>query len=467
MRAEKPVAVIDIGKTNAKVALIDLADAAEVGQRTAPNAVRADGPYPHYDVARLFDFLCEALSELGREAEFGGVVVTTHGASGALLSGDPMGDGLALPVLDYEHSGPDMIAADYEALRPAFAETLSPRSPGGLNLGAQLFWQGRRFPEAVRSALFVTYPQYWSWRLCGVAANEVSSLGCHTDLWNPRSGGWSSLLRRLQVAPRFAPLRVASDRLASMRPALAARLGLPPDIPVLCGLHDSSAALLPHLLTRQPPFTVVSTGTWTIVFAVGGSLDRLDPARDTLAYVMPTGMPVPAARFMGGREFQRLVGARPEAPGEAAIARVVAAKVMALPSFAPGVGPFPGREGRWSHDPATLPPGERSAAASLYLALVTAEAMACAAADGPVIVEGPFAGNGVYCSALAAILARPVVPSAGSAGTSRGAAQLFRACHASSQTRDREAVPLALPGLPAYVRRWRDEVTKGNLPAPR
>ena len=59
----------------------------------------------------------------------------------------PDGD-LALPVLDYEHDGPEQLAADYDAARPPFAETGTPRLPIGLNLGAQLFWQARAFPEA-------------------------------------------------------------------------------------------------------------------------------------------------------------------------------------------------------------------------------------------------------------------------------------------------------------------------------
>ena len=71
--------------------------------------------------------------------------MTTHGATCALL--DAHGD-LALPVLDYEHDGPDTLAAEYDAVRPPFAETGSPRLPAGLNLGAQIFWQQRRFPDA-------------------------------------------------------------------------------------------------------------------------------------------------------------------------------------------------------------------------------------------------------------------------------------------------------------------------------
>ena len=37
--------------------------------------------------------------------------------------------------------GRSSCAADYDAVRPPFAETGTPRLPIGLNLGAQLFWQ--------------------------------------------------------------------------------------------------------------------------------------------------------------------------------------------------------------------------------------------------------------------------------------------------------------------------------------
>ena len=54
---------------------------------------------------------------------------------------DAKGD-LVMPILDYEHDGPDRLAADYDAVRPPFAETGTPRLPIGLNLGAQLFCLG-------------------------------------------------------------------------------------------------------------------------------------------------------------------------------------------------------------------------------------------------------------------------------------------------------------------------------------
>src|SRR6202000_2707319 len=80
------------------------------------------------------------------------------------------------------------------------------------------------------------------------------------------------------------------------------------DIPVYCGIHDSNASLLAHLVERDPPFAVVSTGTWVVIFGVGGDLDHLDPARDTLANVDAYGNAGPSARFMGGREFEIITG---------------------------------------------------------------------------------------------------------------------------------------------------------------
>jgi len=451
------VAVIDIGKTNAKLALIEPGTGAELAVRTTGNASRADGPYPHYDVARLFAFLLDALADARASHGIAAISITAHGAAAALLSGAEEGDGLALPVLDYEHDGPDAYRADYDAVRPPFSETFSPRLPGGLNVGAQLFFQDRRFPAAFGAArAFVTYPQYWAWRLTGIAATEVTSLGSHTDLWNPRARAFSSLVADQGWGRLMTPIRSAFEPLAALRPDLAARLGLGSGVPVHCGIHDSNASLLPHLLTREPPFTVVSTGTWVIVFAVGGSLDALDERRDGLANVNAYGDPVPSARFMGGREFDLLTGGRPSEPSQAEIDRVLGEGVMALPGFVPGVGPFPDSAGRWTVDPAGLDPGERTAAASLYAALVTVESCRVAGAGGPVVVAGPFAGNRLYCAALAALLDRPVMLSSGRTGTNAGAALLAANQGFPSVTTGEPTPPLRRPLFARYASLWRD-----------
>lgn len=421
----RQVAVIDIGKTNAKVALVDLEHMREVAVRTRPNTVLRDGPYPHYDVEGLWSFVLDSLAAINREQPVEAIAVTTHGATAVLLDGQ---GNLALPVLDYEHAGPDTLAAEYDAVRPPFEETGSPRLPNGLNVGAQIFWQMKTFPdEFARTASIVMYAQYWSYRLSSVLANEVTSLGCHTDLWSPPARDYSSLVDRLHWRKLMAPVRQASDCLGPILSEIAVKTGLAGGTPVYCGIHDSNASLLPHLLSRKPPFAVVSTGTWVVSMAVGGRAVSLDPARDTLINVNALGDPVPSARFMGGREFETIMSGREARWDEADQEGVLGKDVMLLPAVQQGSGPFPALRSKWI--PAeSANDGQRTFAASFYLALMTATCLELIGADGPTIVEGPFARNSAFVRMLAAATGRAVVAdSAGSTGTSVGAALLVSA----------------------------------------
>jgi sugar (pentulose or hexulose) kinase len=437
------IAVFDIGKTNAKLVVHDRVDGADLFVASQPNRVLTDGPYPHFDAERLWSFLLESLTEAAKRHRVDALSITTHGAAAALVDGD----GLVLPILDYESPLPDEIADAYEWLRPDFAESFSPPLPGGLNLGRQLFWLQRRFPDAFANARHIlTYPQYWAWRLSGVAASEATSLGCHTDLWAPAAATFSSLVERAGWRAKFPPLRSAFDALGPLRPDVAAQVGLGP-IPVHCGIHDSNASLLPHILARPAPLSVVSTGTWIIALAVGGSLAGLDADHDTLANVDALGRPVPSARFMGGRAYDRLTDRDPTGPTDAEIDRALRDAVLVSPA------------GGWSLDPSTLSPGERAAAASLHCALMTAEMLDRLRADGPTIVEGPFARNRLFLQALAGLTQRPVLASDSATGTSAGAALLAGRAATGRDAGVAYATPPTderiIQSLERYARSWR------------
>jgi sugar (pentulose or hexulose) kinase len=416
------VAVIDIGKTNAKVALVALENLAEIAVTRTPNQTLPGAPYPHHDVERLWQFILDGLAALNGDHFIDAISVTTHGATAALLGDD---GNLALPLLDYEHHGPDQLQEEYDAARPPFVETGSPRLPAGLNLGAQLFWQQRIFPDAfARVASILTYPQYWSFRLTGVAANEMTSLGCHTDLWSPAASDFSTLVDRMGWRALMAPVRRATDRLGPVLPEIARRTGLRPETPGFCGIHDSNASLLPHVLSRKPPFAVVSTGTWVVSMAMGGTIAKLDAARDTLINVNALGDSVPSARFMGGREYALLTDGLEQGWTDKDVSAVLGERVFLLPSVQAGSGPFPDRKARWISDRA-LASGERRVAACFYLALMTATCLDLIGADGVTIVEGPFAGNELYCRMLNASTGRRVIADiGGTTGTSVGAALL-------------------------------------------
>lgn len=445
--------VLDIGKTNAKLALVDEATRASLAIRTTTNEVVTEGPYPHFDVERMWKWIVEGLREFAGQAEIGCISTTTHGAAIALVDDVE----LVLPILDYEYKGPDSVTEAYRPLRGAFWETLSPELPAGLNVGRQLYWQQQTYPSAfARATSILFYPQYWVWRMTGARVSEPTTLGCHTDLWNPEAGTFSRLAEDRGWSSLFPKLVHPWEAAGTIRPELAAKTGLPADCRVVAGIHDSNASLLPHILRRRPPFSVISTGTWMIFFAVGGSIADLDPARDCLANVDALGRAIPSARFMAGREFSILTADAKVAPTEAEIHRIIDERILALPSFAPGTGPYAFQEGHWSQDPATLTPGERVAAASLYCALVADTCLKLTGAAGPIIIEGPISRNALFLSALTSIVGRPVIARADATGTTEGAALLATGPEgAGPGLPDPAAAPPLARDVGAYADAWR------------
>ena len=424
MTTPRHIAVIDIGKTNAKLALVDLSTLTEMAVVTRPNIVQPGPPYPHYDVDGHWAFLLDALATFHRDHGVDAISITTHGACAALLNAT---GALATPILDYEHTYPAEIVEAFDAIKPDFAETGSPKLAGGLNIGAQLHWLFTTDPTLKgRTAQIVTYPQYWGYRLTGVTATDITSIGCHTDLWNPYEGTFSELLMQLDIADKIATVRRPSDILGPILPQIAEATGLAPDTPVCVGIHDSNASLYPHVVSQDGPVSVVSTGTWVIVMSMkaGGAI-ALDPTRDTLVNVNAHEQAVASARFMGGREYEVIQQGQSIDPTEQDVTTVLDGKTMLLPSIASGSGPFQGRQMQWHGVEPDVGSGKRSAALSFYLALMTGTCLNLVGGAGPTIVEGPFARNPEYLAMLQAVTTRAVLTNAAVTGTSIGAAMLF------------------------------------------
>ena len=447
-------AVLDIGKTNLKVVLFDRCGTV-LWEKSAPNTPLPGPPYLHADVESIWRFVLSALGQAGRLHPIDTIVPTAHGASG-VVAGE---QGLALPMLDYEDKGPEEIEPQYAKLRPPFAQSLSAPAAGGLNLGRQWAYQKWRFPEQfARAKYLLTYPQYWSWRLTGIAASEVTSLGCHTDLWCPQGQHTSSLVDALGLQPLLPPVRPAWDELGAITAEVAAVTGLPASTRVLNGIHDSNASLLPNLLAREAPFTVVSTGTWVIILGVGLDFETLDLASDLYANVDARGRAVPCARFMGGREYAAIAGGRSDSPDAASLERVVASGAMALPSFTGNGGPYANRKGEIT---GAVADADRPALATLHIALMTDDLLTrLGAGKGDLVIEGTFGKNAVYCGLLAALRpAQNVLVSADQSGTARGAALLARWPQAPKLAPEHCVSPLALIGLETYRHAWRNALT--------
>lgn len=454
MHGEARIVVVDIGKTSTKLVVVDEAGSVRE-ERRVPARVLKDPPYPHLDVDGTFAWIVGGLCDLSQRWPIETIVPVAHGAAAALLAGDE----LALPMMDYEFNGPEEIADAYPA--PPFRETLSPHLPAGLNLGRQLHWQAARMPDRfARVTDVLPYAQYVGWRLTGRKTAEVTALGCHTDLWCPRSRTFSSLATSRGWDVLFPPIEPAWAELGTVRPEIREATGLDERCRVLVGIHDSNASFLPHRAARRPPFSVVSTGTWIVCMAAGGSMDALDPAADTLANVDAFGDPVPTSRFMGGRELEaiaRTTGGIP-AVGLEDVQRVVDRGLLALPGFAAAGGPFRSSPGRIEGDSAE-DPRELAALGVLYCALMTDLCLDLIGAMGPCIVEGSFVRTPAFAALLAALRHDGEVLVADEvSGTTAGAVLLARWPASSAPGTLEVARAAEFGGLDRYRDRWRERL---------
>jgi sugar (pentulose or hexulose) kinase len=450
------IAVFDLGKTNSKL-LVFSADGRIVSEvRTGPAWIRRDG-ISVLDDAGLGGWMEEALARAVAEHGVTGLTVSGHGCTFALVA---KGE-LLHPVLDYEQEPPAALAARADAEIPPFAETFSPRLPQGLNAGRHLLWLEDMAPEAFAAAeAILSYPQFWTWRLGGRPVSEVSYLGCHTHLWAPLAGDFSSLVERRGWRGRMPPFARAGAVVGSRRVTLPD--GSERDVTVHNGVHDSNASLYFYQALGHDRFTMVSTGTWVIVMNPDCPLDALDPSRDMLANVSVDGNSVATARFMGGREFDVVSGYYKGSIGPGALAAVIEAGVFALPSHATG-GPFPGRDGCIVGDTPQheLSAEERAAMAVLYVALMTDVLLSLTRSAGTIIVDGGLARIPAYVGLLAALRGeQDVLVGTNANGSASGAAALaFEAGGRRPFREDCHQVgPLALPGLEAYRERWRQLV---------
>jgi sugar (pentulose or hexulose) kinase len=469
--------VIDIGKSHAKLLMVD--GAGTVVERHGRNNASVMSPlgYPALDVHGLEAWMAQTLSASTHTRYCSKVITSTHGAALVAL-GD---EGLAWEPMDYEHDAlaafPQLAQAFTDASDP-FDLSLSPALPAGLNAARQLFAVQHLYPQAWQDTRWVLpYPQYWAWLLCGVRASEYSSLGCHTHLWQPQLQDYSDLARAQGWVKLFPPMHAAWAALGTVLPHIVKRWGLPTHCVVYAGVHDSNACLARYLNASSEAaarLTVVSSGTWTVLMAPGAATTALQAERDMLANVDVLGRATPTARFMGGREFAHLLaGASPDADSVADVAHLLATQTLALPSFAAQGGPFSDRTGVVLQGDvpvalADLTEGERAALATLYCALVTRwlvrqlwpDETTCQATEQRLVVEGPLSRNPLYMGLLASLL--PDIACYASVdeleGTARGAWQLTRWGQPADAAFLQEAIALELPALADYALAWQQRL---------
>ncbi|MBN9045592.1 MAG: carbohydrate kinase [Rhizobiales bacterium] len=446
------IAVFDLGKTNSKLFVLSMTG--EVIDETRIRPIwRQEGDLRVLDDAALFSWMKAELARMVAAHGVDRVTWSGHGCTFALVAGDR----LIHPILDYEQEPPEGIAARIDAMAPDYGETFSPPLPLGFNFARHMLWLNERDPQLLEKAeAILCYPQFWGWKFSDRAVSEVSYLGCHSHLWAPLRDDFSSLVDRMGWRGKMPEFVRAGSPVGTHTVALED--GRTAEVAVHNGVHDSNAALYFYRSLGFTDFTLVSTGTWVVIFNPACPLDLLNSARDMLANVTVDHQPVPTIRFMGGREYDVASGGWAKPVSAEAVASVIAKKAFALPAFAAG-GPVPGHTGHFT-GPA-VENEERAAVALLYVALMTDLSLDLIDSRNTIVIDGGLVKTGLYASVLAAL--RPgqsVYTSANPEGSAFGAAALvFDAIGRNPFVNDcAVATPALVPGLENYRQEWRRQV---------
>lgn len=459
-------AIIDIGKTHVKLCVLDEQYNVVFSNHTK-NTVNFNTPYPSACVDTIWQWIVESMKSVSNESNITSITITTHGATAALIDRNSPGDGLVLPVLDYEFAQVYTDTDSYPDFRPAFEETFSPNLPAGLNLGRQIFWLKNSYPDAFATATdILMYPQYWAWRFTRQCFSEITSLGCHTDLWSLKDNQLSSLVEHIGCRDLFPDVKPAWHDCGQVLPEIATQLGLNENCHFYSGLHDSNASFLRYRLShKDEPFTVVSTGTWTIIMASKVSLDNLDAQKDMLANIDVFGDPIACARFMGGREFEDICSQADSWLGEQFneddLQIIIDKQVFALPDFSKGSGPFGGNKAGFVGHVEEV---SGIALATLYCALMIDYQLSMLNSKGKVYIEGAFLKNPLLCGVVNQFRQhQEVYLSLDSTGTVQGAAYLTDWTNVNCNLQTSESSSTTLTGLTQYRDQWLAHINQSKL----
>jgi L-fuculokinase len=297
----KVTAVFDIGKTNKKFLLFDRNYGILYQKQISLEQIKDEDQDPAEDLDTLIKWINTELSIALEDARYQitDLNFSTYGAS--LVHLDDQSQPVT-PVYDYLKPYPDALKKSlYEAHGGEEQFSLETATPpmGMLNSGLQLYWLKHKrdhFFRRIRNTLH--FPQYLSFLYTREITSELTSVGCHTAMWDfskmdyhdwLEDEGLRELLPEIQPVNRKKPVDINGHTL---------NIGM--------GIHDSSAALAPYLIGMDSPFLLLSTGTWSITFNPF-SKDQLtfeELQRDCLCYMNIYGEQVKAARFFLGNEYQ-------------------------------------------------------------------------------------------------------------------------------------------------------------------
>ncbi|WP_428668012.1 FGGY-family carbohydrate kinase [Runella sp.] len=295
-------AVIDIGKTNKKLFLFD-ENYKIVLEKSGqfPETTDEDGD-PCEDVALLTSWVDESLQEVLalEEYDIKAINFSTYGASLVHVGedGTPV-----LPLYNYLKPYPELLKKQfYDTYGGEQEFTRRTASPilGSLNSGMIIYRLKYEKPEVLAKIKYSLHlPQYVGYLVSGQYVSDITSIGCHTNLWDFDNNAYHDWVHQENILEKLAPTE-PGDKVVTKSINGQNRL-------VGIGLHDSSSALIPYLVSFLEPFVLISTGTWCISLNPFNHTPLTDEELqyDCLCYMQYNGKPVKASRLFAGYEHEQ------------------------------------------------------------------------------------------------------------------------------------------------------------------
>ena len=298
------IAIFDVGKTNKKLFLFD-ENYEIVFERSARFAETADEDgFPCESLESLRLSVFDSLMEVFRLKEFEvkAINFSTYGASFVYL--DKTGKPLA-PLYNYLKPYPENIKEQFYSTyggEESFSFCTASPVLGSLNSGMQLYRIKHEKPELFEKIAYALhFPQYLSHLVSGRYFSDITSIGCHTNLWDFQQNDYHEWVRSEGLIEKLPSIAPADYVVPAVFPGTSCATGI--------GLHDSSAALIPYLESFHEPFVLISTGTWCISLNPFNQspLTLEELGKDCLCFMTYKGTAVKASRLFAGYEHEQQV----------------------------------------------------------------------------------------------------------------------------------------------------------------
>lgn len=304
MKPVPVIAIFDIGRTNKKLFLFDEQYNIVFERSTTLDDIKDEDGDACENIDALRSFLSDSLNEILNKKKFfvKAINYSAYGASFVYI--DENGNAIA-PLYSYLKKYPEHLHKKFYSTYGGEVEfshrTASPVL-GNLNSGLQLYRIEYEKPEIFqRIDCALHLPQYISFLITQKKVSDITSIGCHTGLWDFTKNNYHDWVIKERVEKKLTPLFPLTETINVSYKGHDLISGI--------GIHDSSAALIPYLLNFKEPFVLISTGTWNITLNPFNQipLTTTELRNDCLCYLSYKGTPVKAARFFAGHEHDEQV----------------------------------------------------------------------------------------------------------------------------------------------------------------